>query len=724
MASGRLDKGEYGNLVISETEQNCLKRCDEQVMLNDNSTAMWMVEKIRHRDNDRGYRYEFRISVMSIKKASLGSKRDVKEIEQSLKPKSFLLKDNDYPKFFAALESFDEEKATRADRRLFNTLYDNMNIPFFLNYNRRRTESSYYTPADHSNNLGGLNIGEYYARPQLLASPPATQKVFQQEPDFNFPPITFRDPIAFNRPTSEGFEKSHLPNFPTNLHHHYYLNNNGLPIFTASAFEQQQNGIDAQNNKGAILFPPQAPTMRTTLKPLAQIARYKGQYVFPTEGSQAPLSDIQPRVPIVPEADLGMKSYNQVLEFPYDLNNHLGGKPFIYQYQQTYPSASGAFLNVNNINPPTLPPQQPLYPTQQFSTNSPVLNDFRSSFVYQPDIFSEPDPLFHGPIGPLLVTPVNFVSTSETNPNSEVVVSPVPALSAEVQSQRPVLPQVNVIQANQTASIISSPLPQNELPRLRNRAPIIRTKFPDSINAQLPPPESGVDFRVPYVDATVVTQTSYSPINGHDSTTSQDHLQVEHSETVTSETQTNHPSTSNKPKKVSRVRVRSRGTQSSILSSDKPVLKWVPKRSHVMKVAKVYSESGSSEEQGSSALSTTHSNEASSTENVVVVTPMHGDNVSEPSTKLSISKTVSVKVGPKRKTVIVRKKLAVTTTVAPDNNESTDVKIFLPTLVPDTASNATQQYIYFNETMSETNAEDHVLTKVVKTLKKRTKKVS
>lgn len=723
LASGRLDKGEFGEMVISETEENCVKRCNEDATLNENSTATWMVEKIRHRDVARGHRYEFRISVVPVKKPNQGSKRDAKSYVTDEKPKSFLLKDEDYPRYFELLDTFDpEQPVERADRRLFDTRYDRMLIPFQLNYNKPHRNVVY---SKHSDSVHGLNIGEYFARPEFFTSPQATQKVFH-DVDFNYPPTAFRDTI----PIGTGPETlSYLPKTSTNLHRHIYLNKNGAPLFTASAYEQQST-INPHTNTGAVIFPTSPEAPRPTISKntgFNSLARYKGQYVVPTEDNRATVSTVPPQL-------TAPGKLNQILNFPYELNSHIAaGQNYQYQLEHTFGTAPDTFYGNTILSGPTKLPNSVSAP--QFSGTKSANSQFRANYIYQPQGFSDPDPLYHSPIGPLLVTPVNYPSSSDISLNIADVVSQLPPTRpAEVQSTKPITEQP-VQDDDRSPPAATS---QSRTPPVLLITP--RRKYPDSINAQLPPGDENTDFNVPYVDASVpvVTEKEY---NVNIIGTVDDELHTQQSIQVTTEAQitkqpepvNNEPETqtkkpmppTNAPKKAI-IRLRNRIRENST-TTEKPVLKWVPKRSHISKVTKSSIENSSSREQRDSTTpssSISESSESSSQEDLIIVTPVNAQKPTEASTKLSVSKSVSVRVSPKRLVVSKAKQDdAKTTTDVPSPTRSE--KTFLPTPAPDAVGNATQPYIYFNETQSSNpQPDERVVAKLAKAIKKRQRKIS
>lgn len=741
LANGELAFDEFGELIVAETEENCLKRCSKDTSrLADNGTiASWMVEKIRHRDATRGHRYEFRISVKPIKhKSNQSSKRDAKAYVIDDKPISFLLRDDDYPRYFEQLDSFDPTQSIeRADRRLFDTRYDRMLIPFQLNYNNKKPHRNvgYSKKLDLNRgvNVNGLNIGEYFARPELFgATAPQTS-----DGAYHYPPTAFRDTIIPTAP--ERF--NYLPKAAqSNLHRHVYLNKNGSPLFTASAYEQQSS-IDPHTNTGAVVFPYTPELPRPTISKISgfnSLARYKGQYIVPTATTASPVTS--PTSP--PNTSGPTKLSNQIVSFPYDLN---GGQKYQYHLEHTFGPASSIYFDNGIPSGPTKLPHTVQYPRIQS-------NQFRANYAYQPQEYSDPDPLYHGPLGPILVTAANFPSSSGDGLNAGEILSQLsPTLAADYTLSKPITEPNHV-------DVRSPPPTATSQPRTPPELLITpRKKYPDSINAQLPPGDGNFDFRVPYVDDALPTITE-KEINVNIIGTVDDELNsqqsrqvstttgapiVESSEepdiqqqqqtkksivvtTAASTTPTTTPTTAIPPKKAI-VRVRSR-VRDGATTTEKPVLKWVPKRSHVAKVTKpsIKSEKTTSEEERDSSTTTENSvqNEISSTEDVIIVTPVNANKEQpETSTKFSVSKSVSVRVGAKRPK-LAKEKSAETATVTTTEPSNKGEKIFLPTPAPDAINaNATQPYIYFNETVSNNpQPDERVVTKLIKAIKKRQRK--
>lgn len=240
IASGRLEINKHGDeAVIVELPENCIKLCADDYLTEQNVSGVWSVEKIRHRDENRGHRYELKISIRPMKRNRFDARRDADGGNGGLsKSRSFLIKDDDYPQYFADgpnTDGNDVRKGNqRIEKRIFNILYDNTEIPFHLNYGRSPNIPLVYGLGQDSN----LNIGEYYMnRPPA----PAAAASFQSRP--------------------LRFSAGHHPSPSGHLHHHYYLNKEEVPIYKASLFNNG-NIFGQHGSHGPLVLPDQMTSVK------------------------------------------------------------------------------------------------------------------------------------------------------------------------------------------------------------------------------------------------------------------------------------------------------------------------------------------------------------------------------------------------------------------------------------------------------------------------------
>ncbi|XP_037931121.1 uncharacterized protein LOC119665934 [Teleopsis dalmanni] len=126
LASGRLEEIENGTFRF--VEGVCDYDCNSEKFF-----ALWQVQKIRHRDTSRNFRYEIKFSVSPMRNTKLSSSRR-KDDDQNLHNnnlKSFIQKEDDYPQNFGRIiypeeTSFTERSFDENTNRNFRqvTLHD------------------------------------------------------------------------------------------------------------------------------------------------------------------------------------------------------------------------------------------------------------------------------------------------------------------------------------------------------------------------------------------------------------------------------------------------------------------------------------------------------------------------------------------------------------------------------------------------------------------------
>lgn len=223
-----------------------------------NVTALWQVEKIRHRDTSRGHAMELKLTIVPMRRNHAESKREIVSGSGGgqLKPRSFVVRDIDYPRYFD--ENVDGLAArNKIQKRTFDMfgmsqpLFDNYRIPLHYNY-----QSKY---ADE------LNTGEYYVSGEIGSQ--TTDRAFYQHP---VPTIQYQSPTGYHE--QQQLQRPHSIRFPTaasagstndyvdtvgttspfattHLHHHFYLNKNNVPLIKATAFEKEN--LIEEHSKGA-----------------------------------------------------------------------------------------------------------------------------------------------------------------------------------------------------------------------------------------------------------------------------------------------------------------------------------------------------------------------------------------------------------------------------------------------------------------------------------------
>lgn len=506
-ANGKLELDKNGHYQLVEMHDNCIKYCLEESIDDHNITAFWSVTKIRHRDEKRGYRFEWKISVRKLRNNRFDGKRN---IDQNPSVRSFLIRDQDYPKYF---EASVRKNNIKMEKRVFNTAYDKTELPFQLDYRAHQAQPS----NQYNHGVEHLNTGEYYAKGSAAL------------------PIKYRHEHV----DQPGIAVAAAPSVAENnnhLHHHFFLNKNEVPIFQTSHFEKVSAFPAAGLNS---LFPnpniipvsrvnnqidsygeflpttPQAPfhfpnelKAQDTIKPTT----YRGHY----DDNRESILD-----GVVKKSNFeNINNENQWISFParhanvvpiqrihttpatYSIVPNATPSPSIqslYNKQILHPNGlQSHFINQNHVNP--------FYWFGQHPSNPNV--NFIPSYPLHANTFSELDPLYHG-------------TTALTTP-SDIPVSHIPGfngINTEIHNTDPRFVSQLPLQNADDDSIFDASTEArqttitNTEPSFTTPLNVITTtngenlqfedednSYPDSINAQLPPPESGADVRVPYVD--------------------------------------------------------------------------------------------------------------------------------------------------------------------------------------------------------------------------------
>lgn len=496
LANGKLGTDQNGYFQLVEMIDNCIEYCLEETLEGHNITAFWSVYRVRHRDVQRSYRYEWKITIRRLRNSlRYEGKRNT---EHNTNVRSFLIRDQDYPQYF---ENSTKKKEIKMEKRIFNTLYDKSEHPFNLDY---RTQPSQYV-----RDVENLNIGEYYAK----GSAPIIRYQVRNPQEA---PLTAEN--------------------ANHLHHHYYLNKDEVPIFKTSHFEKvsafpgHYNALNFPNN---VVQPSQVsvPRVRNQLDSYSELLQTTSQapFHFPEE--------IKLQETIRPTTYRGHYDDNResILEGEVKKNNfehHHNRNQLI-----TFPARHANVLPISSITTTpssyaihlsTSPPTSsiPLLYDKQFSNpnsfHSPDTQGhanqywygqhphhnsyhFVGSYPYHEHTYSELDPIYHGQS--VLSTPSDVPPSNIPEINSEIhngddrFVSQLPLQNVGDDSSYDIPTEVHQTTSTNTDATFTTPY--NAVTTIR--ADIIQSDdnnnpFPDSINAQLPPPDSGADLRVPYVE--------------------------------------------------------------------------------------------------------------------------------------------------------------------------------------------------------------------------------
>lgn len=714
LATGRLERTQDGATYELRETNACAEGTNINCTWSENVTALWYVEKIRHRQPSRGHELELKITILPMMKKHRGdSKREIGGGGGGqLKPRSFVVRETDYPKYFEDQRQVHDRLLTKRTFDMFSGLtaasngFDSYRIPLhYNNYHRppKLNTGEYYVGgggADH-----GTTGRDFYPPPQPFPTAPYIGPTAFSGLSGAHPQSQLTRPIRF--PTGGGVVEyqetdqfgppvATTPFTATHLHHHFYLNKNNVPLVKATAVEKENIVIDHSTSN--------RPTTATVEDHQHNDGYEYDPIVHPTAGYADDQTDGQHNANYQIEP-VGGTDHPQ----PPPPQHYPSPPPLLYQHHQMYPplqlatplppsSAQHIFYNQHQdllhhhqfqSQPPPPPPPQPHY--HQNHLYAPTIIDLNPRAVsnHHPDHysdngavmkFSDTDPVYHQQVTtvtqhfaphmlPHLLPPGHrggyadphhpiFAHRLNINYGNEVGGDDAKQLPAASQPQPNEPPEQIPLDSNQpppptaqqetddnievpsapSATESTQDFPTTTTTTIETFTETTATiaasvttttteeppQYPDSINAQLPAPEQGEDLTVPYVDSsTTVVQTSQeetAAAAAHHTEKFKIYVPSE----MTTETRLNPVS---RPKTTilqpvdgnhKLKRTRQRGYHLPTTTTEKPILKWMPKRGGKLK----------------QATTTT------TVPNVVIVTPTTQDH-EPPRTSISTSISIS-----------------------------------------------------------------------------------
>lgn len=589
-ANGKFESDASGEFRIVELHENCIKRCPDEALEKNTVFAFWSVYKIRHRDETRGYRYEWKITVRAAKT----SRSDRKLDDDTLSVRSFLLRDYDYPKYFLKPERINQMPGSerRMEKRIFS-LYDRAEFPFRLNY-----QTQYPAPPVQYDQAEELNTGEYYRNgPAQQVPQQPTQQQFQQTSQQIVQIPQSSKPVRYHE-----YPPNHGASY-NNLHHHYFLNKNEVPVFKMSHLEKvhmypprpgtkpYSNGFIPRHHGSVVSVQPKQlirnyprnPANQQTLVhfPDDQISTHSPIGPGPYDDNRESILEgevVTENTNIPFEANAN----NQNLFIPFpprsannEILSNINATPYQYEINTSAIPAIplfGSFIP----NQPNTDAQAALNQQQLFwlRSGNPFSNNvnFIGSYPYQENTYSELDPIYHSPV---VVTPVSVLPNTITDDATKAV-SQLPLQNSFIENTSygaiTENHQTTVYNTEPTVTTLFDPsIAPTTLSQLNEEK---SSQYPDSINAQLPPPESGTDLRVPYVDS---DKRQSSRRDQSNDASKYEHVTEDKRDTSkqikNAEIETEAPKVTTQP---SRNKYRSKSNNEA---TEKPKPKWEPKRS-------------------------------------------------------------------------------------------------------------------------------------------------
>lgn len=465
LASGRLER--MGNHSFRFVEGLCGYECEA-----DQVWALWQVQKIRHRDANRKFRYEMKFSVSPLRAESVGNvKRKAESSGNNNKSsalQTYIQRDDDYPQTFGKIVYNDD--ARFADRRFDDVAGRNfrqapmyhhrpatpMPQPTFLHSIFQPHPHPHFPPTPDK-----LNIGEYIkdypakTAPKIELFPNVLNTVSRNyyptpttyRPNYQtkfprpelYPPTLEHEAIKFPQNTQEsslsgGVGKLSPPVVTHHFHHHFYMPSTTSIENELSIAEKPIN--NPTNSYKNVVGDTTAPTFfnnhyDTGVKNSFQQDSHTVKPIsFPNTETEVHKEHV---VQVTPVAPLKRPHIYQMYQIPIDSNVPL----------LIYPA-------------PVVENESPLPRNKPFIQSEPMDEE--------PIRYSEPDPLY-----------LNLAHNPSLDEQSYELGAP------QLES-----PKINQYTEHADAQISAV-----------NNGKVVQ---PDFIAAQLPPPDSDQDVRIPYED--------------------------------------------------------------------------------------------------------------------------------------------------------------------------------------------------------------------------------
>lgn len=551
LAKGKLKKN--ANETFSFEQIN--ERCDEKCQINadkylENVTALWMVERIRHRDDSgNSHRYDLKFTIVPIyydQKTQIDHNILENRLRNHMK-RTFILRDTDYPKYFKPSRRTD--LFSPGFERSFSNFMNNPNslMQNFLGLSppKSSTQNNQKPHKHHHKKDNRLNTGEFYMAPKIINTAKThfhpTEKyhvLHQVDQHVRFPDSR---EMTVNKHQSQHQVNLYRPK-PEIYNHKNIIDYRGANdnVFVGSSDHQltQPNNHITQPN---YQFSHQNSQLIT---PNHQLSQH--QLIQPNQQFHQPSS--QPMVPVfsipvdMPLIQLAQAPY--AFPFQIQLSSPANQPLFPQQHEVTTFRYQPQLIGLSNH------PQQPLFnqyvPISFIPSNKSKI--FQESERHTMNYYSLPDPVYHhqqstteAPIQPTTYSPRFNNYANILRLQTETAISTASSIQVNAFDDnefQPVTPSYDIRKHNHFKSgAISS-----------------TTEKPDSINAQLYETfDVNENFTIPYV--------TLSPLPAQVTTNGKSN-------------EVNYQIVMGRPK-LSTQRFNEK-------TSEKPVLKWIPKKQRKM----------------------------------------------------------------------------------------------------------------------------------------------
>ncbi|CAD7087181.1 unnamed protein product [Hermetia illucens] len=381
LAEGHVEKSADSKYQFIEGK--CLK--EEQKCNEKTTIAQWLVQKIRHRDGEKKFRYEIKFSINPYN----GRNEDVvegREIPSGKRvTRAFILRDFDYPESFLWYDEHVSQRRLEENRRYLQRLHRFNEVftqPIYI-------DSNYYTSDNPI--VPQLNIGEFLQNPLQRKSPSYTRFIqpTTYRPNYH---IKFSKPsLSYEIPLEKEIFPIKSPFMATHLHHHYYISD--------SKYDEPQKPYNQQNsgNYGGPTIEPAIEYEIPTRPPIKHQIPIPPNYApvppiifsqYPTAASPTgpqnlPQNIAQNLVPQFSTVASPTTAQDIVRNLAQNVIQNLG----FQLTQQIAPSIQPFVYNYRVTNNPGMQQQEYL---QQATPTQPFVESPR----YDNTRYSEPDPLY------------------------------------------------------------------------------------------------------------------------------------------------------------------------------------------------------------------------------------------------------------------------------------------------------------------------------------------
>lgn len=510
LAKGKLKKNADQTYYFEQINE----RCDEKCQINadkylENVAALWMVERIRHRDATGHHTYDLKFTIVPIY-SDQKHQIDHNILENRLKnhtKRTFILRETDYPTFFQ----------TNANRRT---------DLFSPGFERSLSSIMSFSPNSLMQNLLGLNLS-----PQS----PSVQKQKSQPKDNRYNVGEYMAPKILNSPPKVNYHPMLNGHAYTPVDHHVrFPDSREMTINKPPPMNFYRPKPEIYNQKNIVDYRGANDNVF--------VGSSEHKQMHPNQQIAVPVYSIPVDMPMI---QLAQSPGYFPGAFPFQIQLSTPANQLLYPQQHQPDTTTFRYqpqlIGLSNRH------QQPLFfPFNLIQANKS--KPFQESERHTMNYYSVPDPVYHIHQQSTTEAPIQPSTYSPRFNNYASILRP--------QIEMPVISTASSIQVNRYDDNEFHPMTPSYDLRKYYHVRSSTTPKPDSINAQLLDTHGNSDTVVPYVTLPPAEDTSVK----------------------TNEVSYN--VVADRPKLNEK-------------ASEKPVLKWIPKKQRINKLTNVTSTTSS-----------------------------------------------------------------------------------------------------------------------------------